>query len=117
MQMRRRRQVGLGFGVDEVLLGTPFDPTFTDRVHFQSNLLTWLRECVCADVHVCVRAQTWYLFPRVAEHKSPIACTSLPPSLPTSLWKGSQFVGDTSLVGVRISVGGHRSVGGGSDKL
>lgn len=31
--------------------------------------------------------------------------------------KASQFFGDTSLVGVRISVGGHRSVGGGSDKL
>lgn len=56
--------------------------------------------------------ETWYLLPRVAEHKSPIVSTSLSLS-----GKGSEFVGDTSLVGVRISVGGHRSAGGGSDKL
>lgn len=69
---------------------------------------------------MCVEG-TWYLLPCVAEHKSPIvSAPPLPPSLPSSHsppWKGSQFVGDTSLVGVRISVGGHRSVGGGSDKL
>lgn len=60
-------------------------------------------------VHV---EKTWYLLPFVAEHKSPIVSTSLSLS-----GKGSEFVGDTSLVGVRISVGGHRSAGGGSDKL
>lgn len=49
---------------------------------------------------------------------------NLPELVPLSLFlslslsrKASQFFGDTSLVGVRISVGGHRSGGRGSDKL
>lgn len=70
--------------------------------------------CVCR-AQSCVLKRPGAFLPCLAEHKSPIVSDSLPRS--PSLWKGSQFVGDTSLVGVRISVGGHRSAGGGSDKL
>lgn len=105
--------------MDEVLCRTPFDPLFHLRIRFTSQATSspdCQNICVPEYAAVCVE-ETWYLLPCVAEHKSPIVNSSLPPSLSLSLWKGSQFVGDTSLVGVRISVGGHRSVGGGSDKL
>lgn len=60
--------------------------------------------------------ESWYILPCEAGHKSPKVSASLT-HFSLSHWKSGQFVGDPSLVGVRISVGGHRSVGGGSDKL
>lgn len=114
MQMRRKCQVGLGNATDEVLCRTPFDPLFHLRIRFTSQATSspsceGVCVCVCTSEYAAVHAeQTWYLLPRVAEHKSPIVSGCLPLS---------EFVGDTSLVGVRISVGGHRSASGGSDKL
>lgn len=124
MQMRYKRQVGLGNSVDDVLCRTPFDPLFHLRIWFTSKATSspgcdgvcpW-SPSVCKPMYVAIGGKkTWYILPFVAEHKSPIVSDSPPLSL--FLWKGSQFVGDTSLVGIRISVGGHRSAGGGSDKL
>ncbi len=87
MQMRRKRQVGLGNGLDEVLCRTPFDPLFHLRIRFTSQA-TSSPDCenVCVPEYeaMCVE-ETWYLMPCVAEHKSPIVSSSLPPSLPLSL--------------------------------
>lgn len=95
MQMRHKRQVGLGNGADEVLCRTPFDPLFHLRIGFTS-------QATSSPVRMCVRAsacvltslpackpefeavcgeETWYLLPCVAEHKSPIVSAPLPPSL------------------------------------
>lgn len=97
-----------------VLGWTPFDLFLYWRIRFPSpstspgcdNLSAWRctlkgpgTSCLC-----------------VAGHKSPRVFSASLSSLAIS-GKASQFFGDTSLVGVRISVGGHRSVGGGSDKL
>lgn len=126
MQMRPKRQIGLGSGADEVLCGTPFDPLFhsPDRVHFSSNLFTWLRVCMCVFSCMPVHEGACTLSSASRSAEFSLMWLNINPrivraflALLLSLWKCSQFVGDTSLVGVRISVGGHRSASGGSDKL
>lgn len=103
MQMRHKRQVGLGNGADEVLCRTPFDPLFHLRIGFTS-------QATSSPVRMCVRAsacvltslpackpefeavcgeETWYLLPCVAEHKSPIVSAPLPRSLSFSLERQS----------------------------
>lgn len=55
MQMRHRRQVGLGNGVDEVLCRTPFDPLFHLRIGFTSQATSSPGcENVCASEYAAV---------------------------------------------------------------
>lgn len=64
MQMRHKRQVGLGNGADEVLCRTPFDPLFHLRIGFTSQATSSpvrmgvrARKCVCVDISACVQAR------------------------------------------------------------